>query len=243
MHPALQHFTSFLDALTDLVDGVRGNLDINRPRFAPPGVGKKLKAGIRLIEVYLRRVLLVLALKLEPTLVHNPKPLVRSKKRICLDPQPVFRVVLDQYLNRHKRAELIEMARKKRRERCYREKLPPRPVFMGHLYKRLDMLTAIAANPLKRAKAVAYRIARGREGYIMMPDRTFRPPGCVRKLWRTETDMTFNALGFDIATSSKQRPPQLPRRERGDGPRIRILDPPGPFPPWLKRVPWKIRVH
>ena len=235
MHPALKHFTSFLDALTDLVDGVRGSLDINRPRFAPPGVGKKLKAGIRLIEVYLRRVLLVLALKLEPELVANTRELVRSKKRVCLDPQPVFRVMLDQYLDRHTRAELIERAQRKRRERRYREKLPPRPVFMVGLYRRLDRLAAIAANPLKRAKALAYRIARSREGYIMMPDRTFRPPGCVRKLWRTETDMTFNALGFDIATSSKQRPPPLPPRPR-PGPRIRGLEPRGPWPEWLPYV-------
>ncbi len=126
------------------------------------------------------------------------------------------------------------MAQERRLQRGYREKRPPGRAYMVSLYRRLDLLAAIAADPVKRANALAWRIARGREGYIMPPDRLFRPPGCVRRLWRTETEMTFNALGYGIGTASRTRAPQLPRRER-PGPRIRGSDAPKawPWPDWL----------
>ncbi len=234
MHPALKHFRSFLDALADLVDGVRGNIDINRPRFAAPGVGKRLRAGIRLIEVYLRRVLLVLALKLEPDLVHNPGALRDSKRSVLCERGPVFRVLLDQYLSRHDRAELREMARERRLGWGHDPRPAPHRVFMVPLYRRIDKLAAIAADPLKRARSLAWRLARQRAGILIAPDLRFRPAGCVRRYWRTETGITFVMLGQEILVNSRTRPPPLPpRQRRGPTPRIRILHPPGPWPEWL----------
>ena len=235
MHPALKTFGSFLRILQDLVDSVRGTVDINRPRRAPRAVARRLLAGIRLIEAYLRRVLIVLALELEHGLVDRPGQEKRAKSRRCFDPRPVFRVLVDRFMSAPDRDRIEDLHDELKRERRWRAPPAPVPVYMGRLYRRLQLLTAIADDPMQRARRLAWTIARRHPGWLPVPDPDLRVPGPVRRLWSTEAGLTFSALAHDIRIRSRSRPPPLAPLPpaASDGPRVRLLAPNRPWPDWL----------
>jgi hypothetical protein len=236
MHPVLKTYAFVIQTLRYLVDGVRGELDIERPRFVKPGVARKLKAGIKLIEAYLRRVLILMALALESTLVNKQKPEKRPHGRKCFERPPRLLTFPNDDMNRHLRAELYRQRQKKQVRNQYRDKLPARQVFAVLLYKRLDMLTAIAADPMKRATRLAFQLARSHEGRIFPPNQNLRVAGPVKKLWGLEPSATFDGMGVEIITKSRSRPPPLPPR-RSLGPTIWIYrEPRGPWPDWLPGI-------
>ena len=82
MHPVLQSCHLLLRLVCGFIAGVRhsGCGSAQASDFvATRAAAQRLVAGLRLAEAYLRRVLLIMALELEPTLVDVPQPLGRPR--------------------------------------------------------------------------------------------------------------------------------------------------------------------
>jgi hypothetical protein len=211
MHPVLISCRFLLATLQALLDQVRArdNVYLDRPAFGARGMARRLAAGLRLVEAYLRRVLLVMALELEPTLVdvrgpmrrpHGRKRKAQAGPHFCILPKDLP----------PSDATLLAFERCKDNLMWLCKGVPPQPVALGRLYQRLDQLTAIVTDPLARAQRLAFYLARTKEGPILAPDPTLRPPGS----WGTEARASFVALEHEIVTRSRNRPPPLrpPRR-------------------------------
>ena len=237
MNPVLQSCQLVLRLVCDLIAGVRLLGCTNGRSQASDFVTTKaatqsLKAALRLVEAYLRRVLLVMALDLEPTLVDTPQTFPRSndgpndspsactpagqlerKSRATGAPFQVFVKVSD----------LPEDVLTKMRQGDFNAQIAPEnrkpsdPIFIGQFKSRLDNLAKIAADPLPHARRLAFYLARTRPGPMFEPDRHLRVSsslGPLRKLWRTETSAIFDAMGMQIRTKSRARPPPLPPHRR-----------------------------
>jgi hypothetical protein len=223
MHPVLSSCRIFLQPLGDLIAGVRlldgaGGM---RPALAAKAVAARMAAGLRVIEAYLRRVLIVLALALEPTLVDIQKPLRRPHGR-RMKARSFHFVVLDSGACGLSEGWLEALEAR----RSHRHKAPltgRTPVAMGHFYRRLDLLAAIAADPLARARRLAFRLALSRPGPILPPDRDMPPPRLLRRLWGTQTSTTFSLMGHEILARSRARPPEMTPIRR-HGPSLLVLD-------------------
>jgi hypothetical protein len=178
-----------------------------RPAFATLAMAKRLSTGLRHVEAFLRRVWLVMALELEPTLVDVQRPLCRPKgrktkakakgkatTRFCILPKaPGLPYALMQAFEQ-KRDGLVRHGNR-----------DPQPVAMARLYERLDHLSIIIGDPLKRAQRLAFYLARKKPGPFFAPNLMLRTPG----VWGTEARASFDALAYDIITRSKNRPPPL----------------------------------
>jgi hypothetical protein len=163
-------------------------------------------------------VLLVLALALEPMLVdrrrpmrrpHGRKTLARPPRFVVLARPCAFSMVDDAVPDR-----LALLARRHAGGRdpakAARGTDSPALVPLAGLHRRLDLVAAIAADPLRRARRLALHLARSRPGRILAPDPTLRPRGA----WNTQAALSFSALAHDIEERSRSRPPplQAPRR-------------------------------
>jgi hypothetical protein len=213
MHPALKSCALILRHLRELIALVRAGVGVPGwlgsdpnfiwPKFASKSVAGKLRSAIGLIEAYLRRVLLTMALEIEKSLVDNRRPLKRVKDRkrrlkksVRFPVQFVpYRPLTDKVLYK------FDLAAKLRRER---PRQIPKLVPMGKLYRRLDWLWEVAENPVKRATRLAYNLARRREGPIIAPNCGLRMP----QRYGTEISLTFSLMATDILLRSKVRPPQ-----------------------------------
>ena len=238
MHPVLQSCHLLLRLVRDLITGVRysGYGSSQASDFvATKAAAQRLVAGLRLAEAYLRRVLLVMALELEPTLVDAPQPLGRP--RTCAtQPKAVaacslfrifqnVRAIPDGVLTKMRQGDFSAT-------QAPQDHAQPKPVFIGRLQARFDNLAKIAGDPLPRARRLAFHLARKRPGPMFEPDRHVRPSnslGRLRRLWNTETSATFEAMGMDIRTKSRARPPPLTRPpplqpRRSYGPSNLVLD-------------------
>jgi hypothetical protein len=221
MNPVLKSCDIFLRHLRELIDLVRAGVGIPGwlagahngiwPKMASRNVARRFRSALNLVEAYLRRLLLLMALRLEPTLVDNRRPLKRVKDRKRRLKKPVrfpvqfvpYRPLTDKVLY------AFDFAQKLRRERPRR---PPALVSMLALYRRLDWLTAVAADPLARATRLAYNLARRRPGPIVAPDQKLRLP----QRYGTPISMTFNALNTCVLETSRTRPPpQAPQQWYG----------------------------
>jgi hypothetical protein len=212
MHAVLISCRFLLVTLGAMLDRVRvrDDLYLHWPAFATLAVAGRLARGLRHVEAFLRRVLLVMALELETTLVDVQRPVGRPQGRnakakgkaaphLCILPKelpPSFAVL-----------QAFEKRKDGREGQGIRD---PQPVEMARLYERLDHLAAIVSDPLKRATRLAFYLARNKEGPILARNQMLRLPG----FWGTEVRATFDGLAFDIITRSKKRPPPLPPRQR-----------------------------
>jgi hypothetical protein len=204
MHPVLQSCRLFLATLRTLIDSVQrlGMAGGSRRAFASKAVARRLAAGLAMVEAYLRRVLIVMALALEPELVDAPAPLRRPHGRRMVARHPRFAVLAGRGAPLSEEA-LVAMTQGVSRQT--RQHLAPAPVALGRLYRRLDQLAAIAADPMARARRLAFALARRKPGPILAPDPALRPP----RSWGLEVSATYDAMGFDILTRSRSRPPPL----------------------------------
>jgi hypothetical protein len=214
MHPVLTSCHIFITVLGQLAAALRVQAVRfgQRPEFASKAVAGRLARGLRMAEAYLRRLLIVMALEIEPTLVDTRKPLVLRRgdgiKRMSkpagfriLD--PTYPPMPDHVLMGFEDNQSVKKAPKF----ANREHMP-----MKDLYQRLDRLSALAADPFKRANRLAVHLARRHDGVMMAPDLDVRSP----PHWGTEARFTFDALAHDILDKSKRRPPpQAPPQRYG----------------------------
>ena len=257
MNPVLQSCQLVLRLVCDLIAGVRllGCTD-GRSQASDfvhtKAATQRLKVALRLVEAYLRRVLLVMALALEPTLIDTPQKLARSKDGPSDGPSDgpnngpsdaSSACTFAGQLERKSRATgapfqvfvnvpaLPEEILAKLRQGDFgapvapQERAPLDPIFIGRFKTRLDTLAKIAADPLPHARRLAFYLARTRPGPMLEPDRHLRVSsslGPLRKLWRTETSATFDAMGMQIRPKSRARPPPLPPHRRHPPPYLAV---------------------
>jgi hypothetical protein len=174
-----------------------------RPAVATKAVAARLVTGLILLRAYLKRLIILIALKLEWDLVDKRGPMKRPHGRkmaptsaklslTCLDS-----VKVSPWLNsdgpKFKKGQAPSFDH-------------PLPVNMSGLYAQLDFLAGIAANPLAKAQRLAFHLARKREGIIMAP----LGPKRVAGRWGTQVRATYGAMSDFIIIESRKRPPPLP---------------------------------
>jgi hypothetical protein len=203
MNP-LASFTMLIATAQSLADAVwvRDNLYL-RPAIATKAVAARLVTGLILLRAYVRRLIILIALKLEWDLVDKRGPMKRPHGRkskaisaklslTCMDPDkpspwlnsngPKFKPINNPNFDQ------------------------PMPVNMASFYAQLDFLARIAANPLAKAQRLAFHLARRREGIIMAP----LGPRRVAGRWGTQVRALYDAMGGSIVMQSRVRPPPLP---------------------------------
>jgi hypothetical protein len=179
----------------------RDNLHI-RPTLASKAVAARLVSGMRLLRAFLRRLIILIALEMEWHLVDTRGEMKRPHGRktkssagFALGGLEANKV--SPWLNRD--GPQFNTAAKQTRA-------TPISIDMTRLYAQLDFLAQIAANPIVKAKRLAFHLARKRHGIIMAP----QGPPRIAGRWGTEVSASFDAMAASIITQSRNRPPPLP---------------------------------
>jgi hypothetical protein len=219
MNP-LASFTMLIATAQSLADGVntRDNVYFRRSTECK-AVAQRLVSGLRILRSFLRRLIILIALELEWNLVDTRGPMKRPHGRkmkasssklslTCFDTDKV-----SPWLNN-------DGPQFKPRVMSQNEEGTNPPVYidMTDLYAQLDFLSGIAANPLAKAKRLAFHLARKKHGIFLAPSGPSRIPG----RWGTQVSAYFDVMATNIVTQSRNRPPPL-QPQRTHWPTITLL--------------------
>jgi hypothetical protein len=173
-----------------------------RPSWASKAVASRLASGLIVLRAFLRRLVILIALELEWSLVDKRGAMKRPHKRkskshavMCLGGLDVQGA--SPWLN------AVGPNFKARVKTGYSG---PVEVDMAKLYTKLDFLAAIAADPMAKAKRLAFHMSRTYEGIIIAP----QGPRRIAGRWGTEVRASYDAIAAAIMTKSRTRPPPLP---------------------------------
>jgi hypothetical protein len=177
----------------------RDNLHI-RPTFASKAVAARLASGLIVLRAYLRRLIILIALELEWSLVDKRGPMKRPHKRKSTSSAGfslggLEAPIASPWLNGGPQFKAKP-----------KSVATPMPVNMANLYAKLDYLSKLAANPLAEAKRMAFHLARTYEGIIIAP----QGPKRIAGIWGTQVRAFYDAIAMAIMTQSRNRPPPLP---------------------------------
>jgi hypothetical protein len=203
MNP-LASFTFLIATAQSLVAAVntRDNLHI-RPSLASKSVAARLRSGMIVLRAFLRRLVILIALDMEWHLVDTRGPMKRPHGRQSKSSVAKFSLggldadKASPWLNGH--GPQFKTVLKTGRS-------TPVPIAMTKLYAQLDFLARVAADPLAKAKRLAFHLARTHQGIIIAPEGPKRIAG----RWGTQVRASFDAMAASIITSSRNRPPPLP---------------------------------
>jgi hypothetical protein len=207
-NPPMQPQTSFdlfLSAGHRLLQAVltRDGLE-TRPAEARRSVARRLAAGVRLLGAYLRRLLILLALRLEPDVTAPQRPLKRphGRKMVRKAGFVVFQsecALPDDLFPADRHGPGAGSTAQEQSE-----------VPLSALFAKLDAMAAILADPLPRARRLALHLRRARPGTPLAPGDT--APALRR--YGTTLSASYDAMGFAISQASRTRPPPLPPPRR-----------------------------
>jgi hypothetical protein len=204
MNP-LASFTFLIATVQSLAAAVitRDNLHI-RPPLARKAVAVRLASGLRVLRAFLRRLIILIALELEWGLVDMRGAMKRAHGRKSTSSA---RFSL-QGLGDEKASPWLngEGPQFKTNSDTTQAHNAPVQIDMTKLYAQLDFLAGIAANPIAKAKRLAFHLARTHHGIIMTPEGPQRLAG----RWGTQISASFDAIAASIITKSRNRPPPLP---------------------------------
>lgn len=189
-----------------------------RPQFVSKAIAGRLAAGIRAMEAYLRRVLILMALEMEHELIaiERPENLARAKAKLPRVPKYAFKIYpADGPARQADFEHRLAQGRKTIRDVT----TPPIVVPIGALMDRLDHLYALAKDPCAKARRLAFTLARSRHGILMAPHV---PPRRLHR-WGLEVSALSDAMAMQIITKSRSRPPPLPPPKRGPKPMITVF--------------------
>ncbi len=192
-----------------------------RPDFGTKAIAARLKTGIRALAAFLRRVLILMALEMEPSLVHIPRleNLARSKGKKFRAPAPPRFIIYPDKIQPSLPAWFDPSPWDTSHYKPPMVRLHHTQVPLSALLRQLDHLCDIAKDPIAKARKLAFYLARSRPGSIFPPpDNTL-----TMRRWGLEPSALYDAMGFQISHKSEIRPPQLPPRWRGWHPTITLL--------------------
>jgi hypothetical protein len=195
----------------------RDNLHL-LPHLARKSVAVRFAGGLRLLRAFLRRLVILIALDLEWGLVDKRGEMKRPHGRKSKSSAGFSLGGLA--CNKISPWENSGGPNFKPRTPLRDEdgRSTPIPVDMTRLYAQFDFLSKIAANPLAKAKRLAFHIARTKEWIIIPP----QGPRRIAGRWGTQVSASFDAMGGSIMTVSRNRPPPLPP-PRNQWPMITVL--------------------
>ena len=219
---SLAPFIFALSQASYLRDRVLGVSELfGRPACVRKAVAARLRKGVRALEAFLRRILMLMALDIEPDLVAElqVENLARAKERavrarkafLRIFPTPNGAQTFD-FKQRFGAPCASELA-------PHAAALPPVTVPIGHWLRQLDYLQTIITDPVAKAKRLAFSLARRHHGLLMAPDQHRR----VMRGFGTEPNAIFAAMAFQIMQKSRSRPPPLPPPRRWPKPMITRL--------------------
>jgi hypothetical protein len=202
MNP-LASFAILIATAQNLVSMVRARDNLHlRPDWASKAVAMRLASGLIVLRAFLRRLVILIALEMEWTLVDTRGAMKRphgrkATSRAVLTLGGLEAAKASPWLNGN----------------GPRFKVPDRhgwrgpvEVNMTKLYAQLDFLAKIAANPTAKAKRLAFHFARNYEGLMMAP----QGPKRIAGYWGTEVRASYDAIAAAIMRQSRSRPPPLP---------------------------------
>jgi hypothetical protein len=199
---------------------------LGRPAFVLKAVARRLRIGVRALEAFLRRILILMALEMEPDLVFVPRleNLARAKGGRKLRVKKPFlqiytmpdRPFSEDFKHGFDAPNACSGASDLPAPAAT---LPPNLVPINKWLAQLDYLHAIATDPIAKARRVAFSLARRRHGILMAPPS---PPHLLRQC-SNDIFVTFDAMAFQIMQKSELRPPPLPPPRRGPKPMIMRL--------------------
>lgn len=183
------------------------------PRVLSRAAAARLRQGLRRIEAWLRRVILLLALALEPGLKpRGGETVLAARPRRPRFGQWRFRVLTGGAPPPGHAGFWPETAG------AGAMGMRGLPVAAMPLLARLAALKALIEAPEARARRLAWLLARRKPGLLLAPGKASDIPGHCG----TEISSLYAALAPAIITASRARPPPLGRRPR-PAPRIRQL--------------------
>ena len=192
----------------------RDNLHL-APRFISPAIAGRLRSGLRALEAYARRLILFIALTFEHELAPSTREYVvyqRQKRRVPKSPSfPIFvgeRVPPEIGFGEGTRRKLEPFGR-------------GAEIIAAPLLQRLSDLKALIAAPEKRARQIAFQLARRRPGPLLAPHNG-RGRSLVPRRLGTEISALYDSMAHSIHTISRKRPKHIGPAIRA-GPRIRTL--------------------
>ncbi|MEN9856803.1 MAG: hypothetical protein RLZZ157_1929 [Pseudomonadota bacterium] len=180
----------------------RDNLHL-RPPVARRAVAARLVSGMRLLRAFLRRLVILIALDLEWGLIDTRGAMTRPHGRVAKSASAKLSL---QCLDADKVSLWLKGNGPNFKSAIKQMPVTPISVDMAKLYAELDFLAGIAANPIAKAKRLAFHLARTRQGIIMAPAGPWRIAG----RWGTQVSAAFDAMAGSIMTVSRSRPPPLP---------------------------------
>ncbi|GAB5457433.1 MAG: hypothetical protein Hens3KO_04630 [Henriciella sp.] len=189
----------------------RDNVHLSPPLLSRAAAAR-LRAGIRVLEAFLRRVILLLALELEPSLRPDPRPLVTyARLRKARAFAPCLRIFSDA---RDWPGIDLPLSPENTRGPHPFSKVPAEPMLAS-----LSHLKTLLAAPETRARRLAFYLARYRPGLLAPPGLGQRG---VPSRYGSEPGTLYLSMGTAIIKAGRHRPPWLGPRPRA-GPRIRCL--------------------
>jgi hypothetical protein len=203
---AMNPLTSFAiliataQSLASMVN-VRDQLHL-RPATACKAVAARLRSGLIVLRAFLRRLVILIALDMEWTLVDTRGPMKRPHKR-----KAKSRAVLTLGgLDVQGASPWLNAVGPNFKARVKTGNNGPVEVNMAKLYAQLEYLAKIASDPTAKAKRLAFHFARTYEGLMMAP----QGPKRIAGRWGTEVRACYDAIAAAIMTKSRNRPPPLP---------------------------------
>jgi hypothetical protein len=192
-----------------------------RPEFVRKAVAARLRAGIRALSAFLRRLLILMALAMEPELVAAPQKenLARAKARMPRLKKPFLRIYPHADRPYYSDFQPTFRGAYPAMAPVQEAALPPVFVPIGRWLAQLDHLHAIALDPLAKARRLAFSLARSRHGILMAPPEHPR----VMARQGTEATAIYAAMAYQIMEKSRTRPPPLPPPWRGPKPMITVF--------------------
>jgi hypothetical protein len=180
----------------------RDNLHL-RPALARKSVAARLRSGMIVLRAFLRRLIILIALEMEWSLVDTRGAMKRPHGRKSKSLAPKFSLQgldsqgVSPWLN------AVGPQFKPVQRLGYRG---PVEIDMAKLYAQLDYLSKLASNPTAKAKRLAFHLARTHQGIIMAPTGPKRIAG----RWGTQVSASYDGIAESIMTKSRNRPPPLP---------------------------------
>jgi hypothetical protein len=207
----LASFTFLITTAQSLVAAVttRDNLHL-RPALARQSVAARLRSGMIVLRAFLRRLIILIALEMEWSLVDTRGPMKRPHGRKSKSSAGFSLGGLDtQGVSPWLNANGPEFKPVFKNADAHRN-FAPVEINMAKLYAQLDFLAGIAANPAAKAKRLAFHLARtydyNKQGIIIAP----AGPKRIAGRWGTEVRASYDAIAAAIMTRSRNRPPPLP---------------------------------